>query len=58
MQLNIYPCKSCKHIPSPADVGGNVPYYEISCGCENGVVVGAYDLDEAITCWNILNKGE
>lgn len=49
-------CKSCGLMPTVADVGGNVPYYEISCRCENSVVVGSYNEREAITTWDILNE--
>ena len=54
--MPIVPCKFCGEIPVLADVGGNNPYYEISCKCKNGMVVGSYDRAETITCWNILNR--
>ena len=53
MQIN--PCKYCGHTPLLSDVGGNSPYYEISCKCEKGVVVGSPDNNETVACWNILN---
>ena len=53
MQIN--PCKHCGAIPFVSDVGGNNPFYEICCKCENGVVVGSKIKEEAITCWNLFN---
>ena len=49
-------CKECHSVPPVADVGGNIPYYEISCPCGKGPVVGSYNKEEAITIWNILNR--
>lgn len=49
-------CKLCGKSPTVADVGGNNPYYEISCPCGEGPVVGSYNKEEAITIWNILNR--
>lgn len=54
MQIN--PCKHCGVVPVLSDVGGNNPYYEIGCKCENGMVVGSKIKAEAITNWNILNE--
>ena len=53
---NVNNCKFCGAAPQIADVGGNNPYYEITCGCEKGVFVGAERKEEAIECWNILNE--
>lgn len=54
--MEIVPCKYCKVVPVPADVGGNNPYYETGCRCKDGLVVGSYDRAETITVWNIYNK--
>ena len=51
----INPCKHCGVVPVVSDVGGNNPYYEIGCTCENGVVVGSKIKSEGITCWNLFN---
>ena len=50
-------CKLCGKSPTIADVGGNTPYYEISCTCKESPVVGSYSEEETITIWNILNEG-
>jgi hypothetical protein len=50
-------CKKCKSSPTVADVGGVIPYYEISCLCGQSPVVGSYDEKEAMDVWNILNEG-
>ena len=55
--LNVNPCKKCKKSPTVADVGGVIPYYEISCPCGQSPVVGSYNEKEAIDTWNILNEG-
>jgi hypothetical protein len=44
-------------MPTKADVGGNVPYYEITCPCGKNAVVGSYDEEEAVHTWNIINEG-
>lgn len=49
-------CGKCKSSPLLADVGGVNPYYEISCTCKEGPVVGSYSKEEAIITWNILNR--
>ena len=49
-------CKHCGKSPTVADVGGYIPYYEISCPCGEGPVVGSHNMEEAITIWNILNR--
>ena len=49
-------CKICGKSPTVADVGGNTPYYEISCSCGESPVVGAYNKEEAIIAWDILNR--
>ena len=49
-------CKICGKSPTVADVGGNTPYYEISCRCKESPVVGAHSKEEAIITWNILNR--
>jgi hypothetical protein len=49
-------CKYCKKTPQVADVGGNKPYYEITCGCKDGAVVGAEDKQEAIDTWNAIQR--
>lgn len=49
-------CGKCKSAPLVADVGGVNPYYEISCPCGKGPVVGSPNKEEAITIWNILNR--
>lgn len=49
-------CRICGKKPVMADVGGYVPYYEISCSCGKSPVVGSYNEKEAINTWNILNK--
>jgi hypothetical protein len=54
MQIN--PCKKCKTAPLLADVGGNIPYYEMSCPCGEGPVVGSHNIEELIITWNILNR--
>ena len=54
--MKINPCKHCGVLPAVSDVGGNNPYYEIYCTCENGMVVGSPDRAEAITDWNLLNE--
>ena len=48
-------CKHCGKTPSIADVGGNNPYYEITC-CDQ--VVGSHDRESAIGGWNAMQKGE
>ena len=53
--VELLPCKHCGVVPVVSDVGGNNPYYEIGCKCENGVVVGSKIKSEAITCWNLFN---
>lgn len=53
---SIVPCKKCKKAPVFADVGGNIPYYEMSCSCGESPVVGSHNMEEAITIWNILNR--
>ena len=53
MQIN--PGKYCGTVPVVSDVGGNNPYYEIGCKCENGIVVGSQTKAEVITCWNLFN---
>jgi hypothetical protein len=50
-------CKYCKKIPQIADVGGNVPYYEINCGCGKNAIVGSSDKQEAIDTWDAIQKG-
>lgn len=52
----MYKCVNCGKTPVIADVGGNNPYYEISCTCKQSPVVGAHNEKEAITTWDILNK--
>lgn len=49
-------CRKCKSAPLVADVGGNTPYYEISCPCKKSPVVGSHSKEEAIITWNILNR--
>lgn len=49
-------CKICGKSPTVADVGGNNPYYEISCPCGKSPVVGAHNKEEAIITWDILNR--
>lgn len=53
--MQIKPCKHCGVVPVVSDVGGNNPFYEIYCNCENGMVVGSKIKAEAITHWNIFN---
>ena len=55
--MQIKPCKHCGVVPAVSDVGGNNPYYEICCKCENGVVVGSKIKAEAVTHWNMFNDG-
>jgi hypothetical protein len=50
-------CKKCKSLPPVADVGGVIPYCEISCPCGESPVVGSYDEKEAMDTWDILNEG-
>ena len=50
------PCKFCGEVPVLSDVGGNNPYYEIGCKCEEGLVVGSFNRADTIACWNIYNK--
>lgn len=52
--LNMEKCKYCKKIPQVADVGGNVPYYEINCECGKNTIVGSYDKEEAINTWDAI----
>lgn len=52
----MHKCVNCGKTPVIADVGGNNPYYEISCSCGKSPVVGAYNKEEVITVWNILNQ--
>ena len=49
-------CKHCENIPQIADVGGNVPYYEINCGCGKNTIVGSYDKQEAINTWDAIQR--
>lgn len=49
-------CKLCGESPTIADVGGYNPYYEITCPCGQNAVVGAYNKEEAICTWDILNR--
>ena len=48
-------CKHCGKNPTIADVGGNNPYYEVSC-CDQ--VVGSHDKESAIGGWDMMQKGE
>ena len=48
-------CKHCGRVPLAADVGGNNPYYEITC-CDQ--VVGSHGRESAIYGWNSMQKGE
>jgi hypothetical protein len=48
-------CNICGSAPLLADVGGVIPYYEISCPCGQSAVVGAHSKEEAIITWNIIN---
>lgn len=54
--MQIKPCKHCGATPKVSDVGGNNPYYEITCGCDKGVFIEVARKEEAIECWNILNE--
>lgn len=47
-------CKICGKTPSIADVGGNNPYYEITC-CDQ--TVGSHDRESAEGGWNMMQKG-
>lgn len=57
MQENeqIKKCKICGKTPSIVDVGGNNPYYEITC-CDK--TVGSHDRESAEGGWNKMQKGE
>ena len=50
-------CKYCGNIPQIADVGGNIPYYEVDCGCGKNTTVGSYDKQEVIDTWDAIQKG-
>lgn len=52
---HIEKCKICGKNPSIADVGGNNPFYEISC-CD--IWVSSRDRERAIEKWNKEQKGE
>ena len=54
MQIN--PCKYCGHTPILSDVGGNNGYYELSCKCKDGIVIGSKNVEEVIACWNAYNE--
>ena len=49
-------CRYCKKYPLLADVGGNIPYYELYCPCGKSPVIGSYNKEEVINTWNILNE--
>ena len=55
MGETITPCKHCGNVPVISDVGGNNPYYEISCKCEKGLIADSSNREETINCRNIIN---
>lgn len=48
-------CKHCGKTPTIADVGGNNPYFEITCCC-NQAVLGTHK-ESVIYGWNEMQKG-
>lgn len=52
--MMIEKCKICGKTPSIVDVGGNNPYYEITC-CDQ--TVGSHDRESAEGGWNMMQKG-
>lgn len=48
-------CRICGKTPSIVDIGGNNPYYEITC-CDQ--TVGSHDRESAEGGWNMMQKGE
>jgi hypothetical protein len=47
-------CKKCGKTPSIADVGGNNPYYEITC-CD--MAIYSSDRESAECGWDKMQKG-